>query len=237
MKKYTAKDFETFEREEQGWLICPSGDYTEIRTFPEKCSFGAFSRFGEMCNFGKWHIFGEACCFGDGCTFGELSTFGAWNRFEESCVFGYRCEFGGRCRFDKNCNFGERCNFNNYNSFGENCNFCEKCSFGEWSAFEKGCKFGKQGSFGEYCCFGYNCSHEGLTNSIYMAVDRIGSELRKTYFFKAEEGYFVRAGCFFGTLKEFKKQLRKTHKNTIHETTYLMACKLAVKLLNARWKK
>lgn len=83
MKKYTEKELEAFERDEHGWLICPTGDYSAIKTFPGKCSFGTW------------------------------------------------------------------------------------------------------------------CSHEGLTNSIYVAFDRIGSELRKTYFFKANEGYFVRAGCFF----------------------------------------
>ena len=140
MKKYTAKDLETFQRDEQERLICPHGDYTEIKIFPARCCFAMGSSFGERSNFG------------------ELSRFG------------------------------------------------EKCS------------------------------HEGLTNSIYVAIDRIGSELRKTYFFKAEEGYFVRAGCFFGTLDEFKTRLHETHKNTIHETTYLMACELAVKLLDSQWK-
>ena len=164
MKKYTKKDLETFERDENGWLICPSGDYTAIRVFPAKCSFGAFSRFGEGCTFGNGHIFGEGCIFG------------AWS------------------------------------SFGQEC------------------------SFGEGCSFGARCSREGLTNSIYVAVDRIGSELRKTYFFKAEEGYFVRAGCFFGTLDEFKAQVHKTRRGTIHETTYRMACELAVKLLDSQWK-
>lgn len=146
MKKYTEKDLGTFERDEWGWLICPSGDYTEIRTFPEKCIFEKGS------NFIMRSSFGALCGFGDGCSFGEL------------------------------------------------------------------------------------CSHEGLTNSIYVAVDRIGSELRKTYFFKANEGYFVRAGCFFGTIDEFKTKVHKTHGGTIHETTYLMACELAVKLLDSQWR-
>ena len=134
MKKYTEKDLETFDRDKYGWLICPSGDYSEIKTFPEKCSFG------------------------EGC------------------------------------------------------------------------------SFGERCSFGQGCSHEGLTNSIYVAVDRIGSELRKTYFFKAEEGYFVRAGCFFGTFDKFKTKVHETHGGTIHETTYRMACELAEKLLDSQWE-
>lgn len=176
MKKYTKKDLETFERDAFGRLICPSGDYTAIRTFPEKCSFGAFSRFGSLSSFG------EACAFGDACNFGYV------------CSFGERCCFGGGCGFGRWCSFGER------------------CSFGE------------------------KCSHEGLTNSIYVAIDGIGRKQRKTYFFKAEEGYFVRVGCFFGTLDEFKTKLHKTHGGTIHEQTYLMACDLAVKLLDSQWK-
>lgn len=170
MKKYTEKDLEAFERNEQGWLICPSGDYTAINVFPAKCSFD------RGCSFGAWCSFGEYCRFGECCIFGE------------------------NCRFGKNCKFGGYC------------------------------------SFGEWCKFGELCSHEGLTNSIYVAVDRIGSELRKTYFFKAEEGYFVRAGCFFGTLDEFETKVHETHGGTIHEKTYLMACDLAVKLLDSQWK-
>lgn len=176
MKKYTNEDLKTFERNEWGWLICPSGDYTEIRTFPEKCIFEKGCNFGKECNFCAMCAFGEACRFSEGC------NFGAWSSFGERCRFGERCVFGELNRFDE------------------------------------------------------NCSHEGLTNSIYVAVDRIGSELRKTYFFKAEEGYFVRAGCFFGALDEFKTKVHETHGGTIHETTYLMACDLAVKLLDSQWK-
>lgn len=158
MRKYTEKTLKLFERDERGWLICPSGDYTKIKEFPEKCNFDR------------------------GCSFGEC------------CIFG------------ENCSFGKNCRFGGY------------CSFGEW------------------CSFGKNCSHESLTNSIYVAVDRIGSELRKTYFFKAEEGYFVRAGCFFGTIDQFEEKVHETHGGNIHETTYLIACDLAVKLLDSQWK-
>lgn len=171
MERYNEEDLENFERDCLDHIICPSGDYTVIKDFPNNCVFESSCLFGNWSNFGKRNIFGEA------------SRFGAWSRFGKWCSFGERCIFGELSRF------------------------------------------------------GEKCSHEGLTNSIYVAIDRIGSELRKTYFFKAEEGYFVRAGCFFGTLDEFKAQVRETHKKTIHETTYLMACDLAVKLLDSRWKK
>ena len=212
MKKYIEKDLETFERNEWAWLICPSGDYTAIRTFPEKCIFG------KRCNFRRRSNFGVMCSFGDGCTFGEMCNFDAWN------------SFGDWCNFSAGCNFGA------WSSFGKR-NIFSGAMFGACSSFGKWCNFGERCNFGELSRFGEKCSHEGLTNSIYVAIDRIGSELRKTYFFKAEEGYFVRAGCFFGTLDEFKAQVHETHRGTIHETTYRMACDLAVKLLDSRWKK
>ena len=39
MKKYTQSDFDNFEVDENGYKICPSGDYTQISRFGEKCSF------------------------------------------------------------------------------------------------------------------------------------------------------------------------------------------------------
>lgn len=54
MKKYTQSDFDNFEVDENGYKICPSGDYTQIS------SFGAGCRFGEGC------IFGERCSFENG---------------------------------------------------------------------------------------------------------------------------------------------------------------------------
>ena len=75
MKKYTQSDFDNFEVDENGYKICPSGDYTQISSFGEKCSFGACCsfgegcRFGEKCRFGAWCSFGERCCFGEKCSF------------------------------------------------------------------------------------------------------------------------------------------------------------------------
>lgn len=45
MKKYTQSDFDNFEVDENGYKICPSGDYTQIS------SFGAWCSFGEKCSF------------------------------------------------------------------------------------------------------------------------------------------------------------------------------------------
>jgi hypothetical protein len=54
MRVYTIKDMGNFEKDACGRLICPSGDYTQIDRFGERCSFGEECSFGEGCSFGEW---------------------------------------------------------------------------------------------------------------------------------------------------------------------------------------
>lgn len=126
MKVYTEKDLEGFERDDLGWLICPSGDYTQIKSL------------GAGCSFGEW------------------------------------------------------------------------CGFGEGRSFERG----------------------RVSGGRYVAIDRIGSEKRKTYFFADRDGnIFVRAGCWFSDLSAFKERVRDVHAGTRHEKEYLAACDLAELML------
>ena len=80
MKKYTQSDFDNFEVDENGYKICPSGDYAQISSFGEGCSFG------EKCSFGAWCSFGEGCRFGEKCSFGEVCRFGEKCSFENGAV-------------------------------------------------------------------------------------------------------------------------------------------------------
>ena len=68
MKKYTQADFDAFEVID-GIKQCPSGDYSDIQIFGERCSFGKWCSFGEWCSFGKGCSFGECCSFGEWCSF------------------------------------------------------------------------------------------------------------------------------------------------------------------------
>ena len=100
-------------------------------------------------------------------------------------------------------------------------------------SFGEVCRFGEGCSFGEGCRFGEWCSFEAwrISNGRYVAVDRIGSEQRKAYFFKGDEGLFVRAGCWFSSLEDFKARVREVHSGTRHEREYLAACDLAEMML------
>ena len=61
-------DFDAFEVID-GIKQCPSGDYSDIQTFGERCAFGERCSFGKECSFGKWCSFGEDCSFGEECSF------------------------------------------------------------------------------------------------------------------------------------------------------------------------
>ena len=67
MEKYTADDVKGFEHDEDGYLICPSGDYTDVDRFGGGCRFGACCSFGVGCRFGACCRFGERCDFEIGC--------------------------------------------------------------------------------------------------------------------------------------------------------------------------
>ena len=177
MKIYTQEEFDAIPRNEYGWKVCPTGNYSTIKDFPSRCDFGM------------------------GCIFGEFCSFVDGSRFGACCSFGAGCDFGAECRFGVGSRFGARCNFG------------DECKFGEWFRF------------GEMCRFGAECTYESgrVHNGRYVAVDRIGRELRKAYFIRGDEGLFVRAGCWFGTFDEFEKRVHEVHKGTRHERDYINA--------------
>lgn len=106
--------------------------------------------------------------------------------------------------------FPEGCSFGAWSRFGELCRFGDGCIFGELSSFGALSRFGAWCSFGEGCSFGAGCCFEGhkaRTSNPYIAIDRAGSARRKTYFFDFEDGIYVRSGCFFGSLSEFRAKV------------------------------
>lgn len=55
----------------------------------------------------------------------------------------------------------------------------------------------------------------------YLTVRGLGSASRMTTFYKTEDGVKVTCGCYTGTLDEFVKKVRETHKDTKYAREYL----------------
>ena len=62
MKVFTQAEFDALPVV-GGYKQCPTGDYTAINSFGDRC------RFGAGCSFGAWCSFGAGCRFGEGCSF------------------------------------------------------------------------------------------------------------------------------------------------------------------------
>lgn len=60
----------------------------------------------------------------------------------------------------------------------------------------------------------------------FMTVQGLGSCNRQTHIFKTNIGIVLICGCFYGTEKEFKKQVKETHKGTNYEKEYMEMLKL-----------
>ena len=133
--------------------------------------------------------------------------------FPGGCIFPDDTVFGKSCVFGNGCKFGVRCLFGSYCCFVENCSFDRLCEFGNYCEIGPGCTFGRRSKFGEDCKFANRCVFEGghLANPgfPYLAIDGAGDENRKTYFWNFTDGIHVRAGCFFGTLAEFKAKVKE----------------------------
>ena len=87
--------------------------------------------------------------------------------------------------------------------------------------------------FPDGCSFGEGCSFEGhkaRTSNPYIAIDRAGSARRKTYFFDFEDGIYVRSGCFFGSLSEFRAKVLADERgdmSTVKSMQYLGIANIA----------
>lgn len=215
MKVYTIEDLKSFDRNDIGFLMCPSGDYTQIKKFDNNCWFGPASKFSDNCIFGEWCGFFQECSFGDMCEFSNCCIFDELCDFGKKCSFGDDCSFGDSCRFDKECDFGKTCRFKKKCEFGESCSFSKECSFSQGCILENNIKF------------------EGIQDNVIrvLKIDNVGS-WEGCHFFKTASEIYVRCDvlseCFFGTIAEFEEKVNETCKEyQQHLKKYIEAIKYA----------
>lgn len=250
MKIYTQEEYDALQRNEKGFKICPSGDYSQIKNIGSEWgmiyrdAFSMSSIFSENCSVHGYCSFGSDCIFGTKCSFGENCDFSAGCSFEQGCKFGIQTEFvEGMCNFGSGCEFGEDCDFKNSCTFGQGCEFSYRCNFGDTCTFAQNCRFKSGCNFGEDCSFAPGCffdkdgryNFEGgrVINGNFFACDRIGGEQTAIYFFKGDNGNFVRADSHSAyqralfTFEEYTEKVKSTYATRIHEREYLAAIELA----------
>ena len=195
VKVYTQEEVDAILPDENGIKHFPTGDYRAIKKFVGLCEFGEKCKFGAECSFGNFCKFGLDCRFGESCKFGRSCAFNRLCNFGFDCTFGESCCFGGDSIFGESCKFGRSCAFNHSCNFGGKCEFGHQCKFGEKYGFGLGCTFEK--------------GFKAKTTLPFITLGGAGSEARTCYFYDFEKGIHVRAGCFFGSLEEFKAKVLK----------------------------
>ena len=77
-----------------------------------------------------------------------------------------------------------------------------------------------------------------MQDGLYVQIGNIGSEHRTAYFYIDKDGaMFVRAGCWFSGMEDFKVRVKSVHSGTIYEVQYMAACAYAEAVLPLMLKK
>lgn len=71
-----------------------------------------------------------------------------------------------------------------------------------------------------------------VVDGLYIQIGNIGREHRTAYFYIDKDGaIFVRAGCWFSGIKDFKVRVKSVHGGNIYEAQYMAACVYAETVL------
>ena len=142
--------------------------------------------------------------------------FGAANKV----IFVYMCKLGNRCKLGDGCKLGNRCKLGNLCELGKCCTLGDECKLGD------GCELG------EYIDARATLEAGRVQDGLYVQIGNIGSDHRTAYFYIDKDGtIFVRAGCWFSGMEDFKARVKSVHGGTIYEVQYMAACAYAEAVL------
>lgn len=128
--------------------------------------------------------------------------------------------------------------------FGDCCKLGNGCELGDWCKLGNGCELGVQCVLG--MCFDKRAAFEDaratfedgrVQDGLYMQYGSIGSDHRTfSFYIDNNETMFVRAGCWFGEMNDFKARVKDVHGGTT-EAQYMAACSYAEMILLPRLRK
>ena len=108
MKKYTQEDFDSIQRDADGYKYLPKGDWTSVDFRSEdKLIFADWCKLGNGCELGNLCKLGYCCKLGDRCTLGY------WCELGYGCILGNLCELGNLCKLGDWCKLGYGCTMEN----------------------------------------------------------------------------------------------------------------------------
>ena len=128
--------------------------------------------------------------------------------------------------------FGDGC------KLGVGCTLGICCELGKGNRLGGGCRLGDRCKLGEYIDVRATFEDGRVQDGLYVQIGNIGSEHRTAYFYIDKDGaIFVRAGCWFSGLNDFKVRVKDVHGGKIYEAQYMAACAYAETVLPLMLKK
>lgn len=147
-------------------------------------------------------------------------------------IFGNGCKLGNRCELGYGCKLGDWCELRGGCELGDGCKLGDWCELGDRCKLAHGCKLGNWCKLGEYIDVRATFEDGRVQDGLYVQVGNIGSEHRIAHFYIDKDGtMFVRAGCWFGRMKDFKARVKDVHGGKIYEAQYMAACAYAEAVL------
>ena len=147
-------------------------------------------------------------------------------------IFGDCCKLGNGCELGSNCALGDGCELGSNCVLGDGCELGNDCKLGEWCTLGNRCTLGNWCELGEYIDARATFEGGSVQDGLYVQIGNIGSEHRTAYFYIDKDGaMFVRAGCWFSEMNDFKARVKDVHGGTIYEAQYMAACAYAEAVL------
>ena len=144
----------------------------------------------------------------------------------ERVILGYGCKLGDCCKLGDECKLGDCC------ELGDECKLGGWCKLGDGCKLGNGCELGYDCKLGEYIDVRATFDGGRVQDGLYVQIGNIGSKHRTAYFYIDKDGtMFVRAGCWFSGMDEFKTRVKSVHGGMIYEAQYMAACAYAEAVL------
>jgi len=214
-----------------GWII-PSFETIPERTIiPPNSEIGVGVRFLAGCEIGRRTIVGDNAELGEQSHIRGAVKFGNQLKAADNVVFDGDIVVGNHATFGNCVTFGTCAKIGDSAHIGAGSRFGHIPSFGHRVQLHDDVTIGNWPMFGESLVFGNNVTIDGGVVRDLIIVSNVDGSGRQVIIYRRDDGPYVRAGCFFGTLDEFVKRATAEDKHRYAEVVswnanFLMATEI-----------
>ena len=160
-------------------------------------------------------VFGDAKVFGNALVYGNAVVFGTVLVYGNAQVSGDAKVFRNARVYENAQVSGNACVYENAQVFGN------ALVYGNAVVFGTVLVYGNAQVSGDACIYG-NAKVTSVDD--YSTISNFGTQYRTTTFFRCEDGEIrVSCGCFYGTIPEFKNQVKGTREGKIAKEYLIIA--------------